>query len=319
MGVKKAEERALLTQVFGQRAAEAAQDSERPDFLLATGDNQRLGIEVTSIYAHLSDARLRNVPGYSMGLIDQTIQPHRLDQNALKVSETVLEKQNGEKIKMIGIFQEKPSLRESYQILLAKIAEKEAKAPDYLRQCDMADLIVLDGSLLFFHLKDESFQQSYLTLVSREQIIATPFREIHLVTRNEEQQDIVIPLVTTWFVADCYAYAHLLSKYPKEMPAADKARLITACMHAHGYRRAKVAVYDQGLGFLYGAWEIYFLRGKCDIRDWTAPHENYPGAPLEKALADSDGIDRSLVDELMVQRKALYSAIPVQLPIHTDA
>jgi hypothetical protein len=77
-----------------------------------------------------------------------------------------------------------PPQQERVYLLLQQIEEKEKKASQYDTRCHALDLVVLDGSNLFFHSSQEEFYQLFYELYPKSKLIESPFREIHLLTQT---------------------------------------------------------------------------------------------------------------------------------------
>lgn len=316
--MNKTDERRQVQKVFGTAAASAATEFERPDFLLETPCQRTLGVEVTGIYANNADAKLKQIPTYALGLIDGIQRVHRADQGMFKVEEATLQDKDGNfKAKVMGIFQEMPSMKERVEILFAKISEKEAKAHEYLQSCDDVDLIVLDGSNLFFHETHEQFYRPFYALMPKADLLRTPFREIYLMTTTKDSKEVFFPLLANAFIADCFAYEHMLKpEIEAHRPAREVFELMAACLYQEGHHRAKVLANDQGIGFFYGAWEMHYGDERKNIRDWMLPHESYKGKTLGEALTDVSPDLLNKAHTLVASRASVFAAVEVRLAAH---
>ena len=91
--------------VFGRTHSYDVVAHEKPDFLVKENNKIQLGVEVTEIYSNNTDAKLKNIDGYTSGLIDGTMQVHKRDRKDIKVEEAVLQdKEGSEKREVYGYF-----------------------------------------------------------------------------------------------------------------------------------------------------------------------------------------------------------------------
>lgn len=316
--MNKTEEHRQVQKIFGTAAASTATEFERPDFLLKTPSQLTLGVEVTGIYANNADAKLKLIPKYALGLIDGTQRAHRADQGLFKVEEATLQDKDGNfKAKVMGIFQEMPSMKECIDILFAKISEKEIKAREYLQNCDDVDLIVLDGSNLFFHETHEQFYRSFYALMPKANLLKTPFREIYLLTTTKGNNEVFFPLLANAFIADCFAYEHLLKpEIEAQRPANEIFDLLAVCLCQEGHHRAKVLADDHGIGFWYGAWEMYYGKEGKSIRDWTFPHAQYSGKAIGDVISDISPDLLEKAHTFVASRASVFAAVEVRLAAH---
>ncbi|MCK9200311.1 MAG: hypothetical protein M0P59_03825 [Gallionella sp.] len=315
--MQKLDERQQLHRVFWPRSLNA-RDFERPDFLIDGHANHILGIEVTSFYASNADAKLKHLPGYAGALIDGTRRPHLADTDQLRVEEVTLLNQDESVFdKITGIIQEVPSPETRIELLFSKISEKEQKTEGYLRNCDEVDLVIYDASHLFHHESHEQFYRSLHPLAPKLNLVASRFREIHMITSAADRNSVYIPLIANTFIADCFAYEHLLAS---EIKAGRSSRevfqLLAACLWQEGYSRARVTSSNQGVGFSCGAWEIFYAEDGKKIRDWNFPDSTYGGEPLTDAISDASTEVLELAQSLLASRNTCFSAVDVRLPTH---
>lgn len=313
----KIEERRHLQQVFGA-AADVAQDFEAPDFVLTAKGGTTLGVEVTAFYANNADAKLRKLADYASRLIDRQQKVHRADKELLKVEEAVIHDKDGNfKARVTGIFQEMPSVKDSVELLFAKIEEKEIKVSEYREHCDAVDLIIHDASRLFTHGSEEEFYRPFYAVAPRQVLAKTPFREIHLLTTTKDNKPIYIPLVANSFIADCFAYEHLLKPdIEAKKPATEIFQLLSACLHGQGHHQIRVLVEGDGVGYFCGAWEMYYSTEGKKIRDWMLHHDTYEGVPIAETISDLSPELQARAEALLALRTSCFSAVDVRLPAH---
>jgi hypothetical protein len=312
----KSHEREQLRKVFGAAAAASAIEFESPDFLLKTAGGATLGIEVTEVFASDAGAKLAKHESYASDLLDG-LSMHRSDRGEFNVDEVSIEGAGGKFVtRTTAIIQQMPSMRERVDLLLLKILQKEAKVGEYGKHCNSVDLIIADGSHLFFHKAEAEFHRSFFPLLQKPSLIATPFREIYLVVVGGQGEQVYFPLLANTFVADCIAYEYLIEQADPEgrIPFAELFELVTACLYLEGYGRVIVAKGRNG--FSCGAWEWHYGEDSRNIRDWMLAQEPYVGEYLAEAI-DSIAPERlERARSLVALRASFYSAMAVRLPAH---
>lgn len=309
-------ERAELRRVFGS-AADTAVTHERPDFLLPRASAGLLGVEVTSLYASNPDAKLKLLPGYAMSLIDRTAKVHRADRSHIRVEDVTITHKDGSVVDTVtGLIQELPSPTQSYGLLSAAIAEKEAKIFDYRQACPEVDLIIKDGSNLFRHDTYEDYYRRFHALAPKAQLLSTAFREIHLITITEGQRSVFIPLVANLLFADCYGYMHLIRRQRprKYHDGRTLFQLLGACLRLEGYGRLRVTSGRDFVGISCGAWEIHYSDAGIALRDWGLQQAAYGGESLDSALSDAPSAVWEAAKELRTARSECFAAMDVRLP-----
>lgn len=320
--MNKAEERELLDKVFG-RDAKGAVASEQPDFLIRTWrGGATLGVEVTRAYASNADAKLDRHPDYSGGLLDGTTKIHRADRGMFEVGEISILAEDGtvKAPKVNAIIRDMPAPLERAKALLAKIAEKELKAPEYLTHCSFVDLVIEDGSRGFFHKDRDEFYRLFASLIPKKVLTGSAFREIYLVTWAETGRQICVPMIANAFICDLWAYVHLLE--PEFMAKRDEheiVQILASCMLEDGYDNGKLAQRPDGsTSFFSGAWEMLFSDDKNAIRDWRLFSEEYEGQTLEEFLTGVSSEIREQATRLRSLRQTQFAVIDMRLPVASN-
>ena len=197
------------------------------------------------------------------------------------------------------------------------MGEKESKVTEYLQNCSEVDLIVFDGSYLLQHPTHEEFYRHFHTLSDKAQLVASPFREIHLITTTSDQRRVYIPLIANTFLADCFAFEHLLTpEIDAGRPSGEVFQILAACLSCLGYSRIRVTKGAEGVGFICGAWELLYTENGKVIRDCVFPYEAYAGETLEHTISDAKPEVLDLARELASQRINFFSAMDVRLHVH---
>lgn len=273
--MNKAAERQYVFQVFGAAAAESATASEQPDFLLTVRSQIVLGVEVTELFFNRGDAKLSHLANYSSSLLDGTQRIHRADIGLFEVDEVTLLDENDEaKARAVAIIQKMPSVKDRIELLLGRIAEKEAKAAKYLQNCQIVDLIIVDRSRLFSDISHEELFRALHLLAPSTSLAQSSFREIYVVTKTKDQRVMYFPLIGNVFIADCFAFSSLLIRDARPGPLTRETYLILRlCLWQAGHHRAQVLHSQHGTRFVCGAWEMYYAEDGLHIRDWRLPFE----------------------------------------------
>lgn len=314
----KNEERELLAKVFGDET-KRAQASEKPDFLIPTWRGSAvLGVEVTSAYASNAAAKLKKLPDYWGGLLDGTTEIHRADRGMFEVGPiTIIAEDGTEKAQVTAIIQDIPSPKAGVDLLIQRIAEKEQKVPEYLKQCTFVDLIIEDGSHGFFHKTREEFYRRFAGLVPKTALTGSAFREIYLVTSAETGREVYVPMIANAFVCDLWAYVDLLEpEFEAKRQEREIVQILAACMFEEGYRNCKMAEHADGsTSFFSGAWEMLFMDDKSAIRDWRMFSDEYEGRSLEEFLDGAAVEIREQGKRLNSLRRTRLAAIDMRLPV----
>ncbi|MDO8142843.1 MAG: hypothetical protein Q6358_15195 [Candidatus Brocadiales bacterium] len=105
--MNKDEEKTLFDQVYPQTDDWVVTSSEAPDFLCYRNGEVYLGVEVTELFLHEGDARLKKVKSYALNLIDGGKVVHKYDRKNIKVEKIKIQNKDGALFKEInGIFRE---------------------------------------------------------------------------------------------------------------------------------------------------------------------------------------------------------------------
>lgn len=319
----KSDELARLQQAFGNLDDLSITESESPDFLLTRAGIVVLGVEVTELFAHQSDARLKKVEGYAHSLLDGG--PHRSasDHKRLRVSKvTITNKDESNPRTVDAIIIDQPNFATRVRLLESTVANKELLLANYKRKCPIIDLLIVDSSSLF---RFDSFKDFYTPLsltVSRSTLIQSGFREITLLTTfGPEGRPVRVPLKLNLFVEDLFIFERLLlenERTSSESPSADVFVLLSACLARCGYSNY-VTFVDQGNpGFVIGSYAYLYKARAKDIRDYTSIPDRLPtGAPAGAALEMLNAADLQRVTELCEERRKWKGVVDLYFPTNS--
>lgn len=308
-------ERSQLGKVFGAPVAGDACDCERPDFLIRLPTQATLGVEVTSIFVSNFDAKMRNLPGYSNGLVDGTTRLHRNDLGQALAGEVNLVREDGVFVdKVRAIVQVMPTPDGALDLLLHSIRNKQSNAGEYLRKCDQVDLIVADLGNLFIHSSAQEFADLVTCRLPKAELLKSSFREIFLVTRTLENRATVWPLRANLFASDCLAFEALIADLGSERSGRGVFLLLAAAMYLEGYRDIRMPADTQSEWLAWGAWEVRYEEDAMQVRDWTIPHEVRPYVAIQEIVAS---LPADLLDdarELRSRRSTLRASVGIFVP-----
>lgn len=265
--MEKRRERQALLHVFGDYAAKA-EDHERPDFLISH-QALRHGVEITEMYPSPIEAKLQNLTGYTVGLLDGTQPPHRVDRDSLRVETISLLHEDGTKIDDVrAIFQPTPTHKEKLAVLLDTICEKSYKFDSYKTECDVVDLVVWDRGSLFGNEAD--FEVVHLApSETRMRLISSPFREVFLLTRSPEPSRFFFyPLRANVFLSDALLVDHFFLRYQKEFSQATRLNVLCECLRRMGHPVALSSMPD-GLSVHTPGWQLLISHLNVNLREWT--------------------------------------------------
>lgn len=307
----KRAERSAIGRVFGSRAAKAIA-SERPDFIIQN-ETFTHGIEVTELYASAIDAKLQNVPSYTAGLLEDTRKVHRKDRDILRVESITIEHKDGSgKIENVrALFQRNPTPLEKFSLLAEIVNEKATKHKDYLNNCDLVDLVVLDRSYLFGGEGDAQLLTAQLA-ENRDFLVGAPFREIFILARTlDPPAHFYYPVRGNVFLIDALLFDHAFLDSGGHVDAPQRLVVLARCLHEMGhsvcYEKTPVeSIHVPG-------WQLLLKGLDLTLRNWTDLPDLQPrSTPLEALGSISD----KTVQGLLTKRLAMHCDSTIALPAH---
>jgi len=303
--------------VFGRDHSLEVLAHEKPDILVRSNSKVLLGVEVTDIYSHETDAKLKNLDRYSIGLLNGTMCIHRKDKEHIKVDEaTLLDEEGNEKGRFMAILQEMPNFKDRVRILENAIAEKENRMGAYLVSSEVVDLIVMDSSHLFHHDRFEEFYRPYSALYPKDKLMGSLFREIYLVTTQKDNAKVYIPLRGNMFLSDCFAYEMFLREEGITKSSSKQTiETLLASLYLSGYTNLSISTNTNEFGIHFGSWEMHYSRTGKSIRDKTLLFDDVEVEKLRELVNDFSKDAKDRARSLVEKRSTVFSALEFVFPV----
>ena len=316
----KSRESELFGYVYGKCKDWDVISSESPDFVCIRNKVPVLGAEITDLYHTESDARLRKIDGYGLALLSGGDFRHKDDKRRIRVERVkYLKGGKGPGREITAIIQERPSFAEAVSRLINTIEQKEQRVEAYLRACPVVDLIVDDPSRMFWFEKYEDFFLPFSQLSNRIAIINSRFREVFLVTSNQQNIIVRIPLKLSLFAEDVTIYEELILNTSKSKKRGDPTKwlsILLCCLFQSGYENIGVENIDGCIGLVVGSHLYLYSREGKVIRDYITMPEGLPKAELISETFHKAGeSERQIAGRLIRERSgykccmALYSEV----------
>lgn len=182
---RREQERAILRMIYDGEKVTDVVDRERPDFALQIQGNPRpVGVEVTQIFPSEAHARMYLLPGYLQDLWDGGDHRHKADRKILQVERVTVRTKEGQiKSENLPVVMTQTPTEVGRNDALAEALRRKAAACYDDSEFSHINLIVYDWFRLSFDASNYSTEQLFSPEV-KEQLRASPFREVFLVTGN---------------------------------------------------------------------------------------------------------------------------------------
>lgn len=304
----------LFRYIYGQPGNWSTMLSESPDFI-CTGNNEPIfGVEVTELYRNESDARLKNVNGYALSLLNGGDYLHKDDKKNIRVERVIYTKKGeNEGRKINAIIQDYNSFDENTALLINAIKNKEEKIDEYLCSCSEVDLVINDASKIFSFDKFKNFFFPFSRSIETRVIISSQFREIFLVTNKKEQSSVKIPLKLNLFAQDINIFENLIRNSDVQKKICDAKqvfRVLFYCLYKSGYEKIPVATNDGCIGLTIGCHQyLYSPEGK-HIYDYSTIPEQLPkGQLLGEFIKEIGEPEKQIATKILEERKNYSSCL----------
>lgn len=189
---KKDKEREILFKVYQEKLFDVI-EQEEPDFLLKyKSDNSYFGVEITEYYYHGTNARLRNIEGYSLSLLDGGEFLHKKDKTELDVTDITLISNDGTETKVKAIAQKYPPYVENVFKIIDLINIKNKKVSHYVKSVRHLNLIINNTEDFLVNFNREHIFGILFIPELVDMILKTYYKEIFLITRIKDNVYIYI-------------------------------------------------------------------------------------------------------------------------------
>ena len=304
--MNKDEEQKLFDQVYPRTDDWVITSNEAPDFLCYRNGEVYLGVEVTELFLHEGDARLKKVEGYALNLIDGGKVIHKHDRENIKVEKIKIQNKDGTLFKEVnGIFQEGIPYQKAIILLMATILNKKEKLDQYLKACNNIDLIINDRSFMFWFDDYKTIFRAISYYADKKAIFDSGFREIFLVTRRKDNKPIKIPIKLNLFAEDAFIFEKLIlsEKGLMKKPNANIFSVLFYCLNKYGYKDLLV-LYEKGnLSINIGAFVyIYTKTGKV-IRDYSMIPFNFNNYQTIAEVCDGQEDEIANIGDNLLQKR----------------
>jgi hypothetical protein len=323
--MSKSIERNILDQVYGKTHGWAVIPHESPDFLCQRDKAVVLGVEVTEFFNSESDARLHKVPGYARTLLTSREYLHKDDKASLRI-ETITYMPDGDPVKAIeidAIIRQVPQLNERLEKLRSILTSKSFKNETYSSNAPMIDLIIHDPNHAF---RFEQFCEIYRYLSSsdlRSLIIASPFREIFLVTLGADDKRVCVPLKANTFAEEIVICEHLfLAKANVERGGCglkEFCNSLVGVLWNAGFRNSHVCLKDGEIHLRFSSIEFVYSGNGKRINDFTiTPEDESKDMTVDLLAKDLMEDDQGRIAEICESRKEYTASMDLYFPAHAD-
>src|SRR6266516_2578271 len=146
MDVKKNKERTIFDFVYSDRVFDSVTPTEEPDFTVKNADGE-FGVEITEFYFSQSEARIKNISGYTQEILVEKKYRHKDDVIPLEVKEFKVEPGDNRRpsFKAEGIMSELPTIDEYVKKISELIEHKNERFRNYIRGLNHINLIIFDN------------------------------------------------------------------------------------------------------------------------------------------------------------------------------
>lgn len=284
--------------------------SEAPDFVCRRNERPVLGVEVTEFFSTESDARLEKIKGYSLDLLSGGKHRHKADIEAVKLGKLIFNSQ-----KIDCIMRDWPSFKERVSLFTKCIGAKERKASSYLSDCPAVDLLVKDCAGILGFSDFAVFLLMLRSFLNTTQIVASPFREIFVITRHDDGRSIYFSLKLNIVVAEILALEHLIREKFLEKDQDGKKisfSLLLSCLSHSGFSSIQVRIDEQVLCLHWGPWELRYDAVGKKIQDTIYfPEVSQIGDPIRDLIAEMADKELQMAEQIVALRPTVAKCAPL--------
>ena len=299
---KKDREKSILKMVYNNDQIDEIIDCEKPDFKVRNKHQQAFfGVEVTELYYSESNARLRNIPNYLGGILDNRQYRHKEDMKALEVHEFTLLSDDKPDQQFKGILKELPPVSQYVQIVIGIIKNKSKRIQQYIQDLTHVNLIILDTENRIITFPRSDFYRSFFTPYLQTVLCKSGFREVFFVTKLETDRWVYIPLKMLFLVSELYVFDGVLQHYyPQLNLGSPKEELSLFAYYLYHIGAKGIHIVDTTNEFevIYGNCGIILTDDKKlivrDYADYPLPEHALPLAGEDKRAIINDAFETNV-------------------------
>jgi len=312
----KNKERRAFDRTYGHRNSWTVIPGEAPDFLCERSGAIVLGVEVTQIWLHETDARLANIDGYALRLLDGGRILHKDDAAHILVDKVKILPPGSDmpEAEVDALIQEHPTPVEKSAALYAAVAHKASKIDAYRSRCPVVDLVVEDASTLFWFEEFQSLLRPISGSEFRADLLAAPFREVFLLTHNGEKgAPTCVPLKASLLMEDLLVLEKLFSAEEEARSIYESpsdANIIFSALAQIGHCDLLTCNVDGRPGLAIGAYTVHWSSTGKVIRDYS----NWPASmPTVSRISDItlSAADAALSSAIAEKRGEFSASVPI--------
>lgn len=277
MSTKKDKERKVFDFVYADRVLESITPSEEPDFRVKNTDGE-FGVEITEFYSSHSNARLNNIPGYFMEIIEDKKYRHKDDIVPLEVKEFTVEPGDNRRpnFKVEGLIQKRPTISEHVSKISELIEKKNMLFNRYIAGLNHVNLIVCDYESILLGVPKDTFHDLFFQPCLEKVLMDADFREIFFVTQLgefETSKKMYIPLKMLFLIAEIYLFNYIMiEKYSDMLLTMDLKNKNILMVEYLVWRGAKNVYFRDsmdGFEIFYGNTGLLPNGEQILVRDYT--------------------------------------------------
>lgn len=274
--------------------------SESPDFVCFKDGRPFLGVEVTKLYRDESHARLKEIGGYALNLIEGGNYRHKADKKRIRVEQIQYQGADGsESRNIMGIFDEGISYKDAVAILMEQIIDKINKVHTYLNKCQFVDLIIHDASSMFSFEDYKIIGSQLSAYLDKKVLFSSEFREIYLLTLKRDKTPVKIPIKLNLFAEDIFILEKLIHSDKLLIEQAQAFALLFSCLKECGYGDLEVETESEVLSIIVGSHRYTYTKKGKTISECSTEIQ-FPDK--NKTIND---YSRNASDEIVRQTQAL--------------
>jgi hypothetical protein len=315
---KRDRERAILRTVYNETEFERIEEGEEPDFVLHhKRGGAPFGVEVTELYASGTDARLKNIPGYSRTLMAGGRHEHRDDIGALRVSEVVVSTKDGQFLEHTkAVISKVPPVSGIQAMLADRLSRKGQDVSRYRSGLSHANLIVFDRTNRFIGMPREYLWHVLVNAELRELLANSPFREVSLVALLEDRKLLIAHLRMMLLLSELFMVCGAAVETAPALLAGDDTagQLLAAVLKARSIPAVAVRAVDGKTEVRLGNWGIVMEAGEVDLRDYR-DHPARPGDVVDLIVEQPEFLQEILSLTIaheqthLVESRVLFGAL----------